>query len=113
MRVLPVKNKENDLNMSEEREAVETRPRRKRRWKAFCRVVDRIFGFFLAAGLALGVFASQYDPYTYSNEITEWYYYDYAGKPDDFRTRSHVLLWLGPTRIWFSIGYDLFKHKVR
>ena len=69
--------------------------------------------FFFDTGLAVGVFWSQYDPYVWGNEATGWYYYDYAGKPEDFRERSKRLLWFGPTRLYFSIGYDLLMRKRR
>ena len=67
--------------------------------------------FFFDTGLALGVFWSRYDPYVYSGEATEWYYYDYSGKPSDFSERSKRLLWFGPTRAYVSIGYDLFTRR--
>lgn len=69
--------------------------------------------FYFDTGLAAGVFWSQYDPYFWGNEATGWYYYDYAGKPEDFRERSKHLLWFGPTRLYFSIGYDLLMRKRR
>lgn len=69
--------------------------------------------FFFDTGLALGAFWSQYDPYVWGNEATGWYYYDYSGKPEDFRERSKRLLWFGPTRLYFSIGYDLLMRKKR
>ena len=47
------------------------------------------------------------------NEATGWYYYDYLGKPEDFKERSKRLLWFGPTRLYFSIGYDLLMRKKR
>ena len=76
----------------------------------------RYFGssrFFFDTGLALGVFWSRYDPYVWGNEATGWYYYDYLGKPEDFKERSKRLLWFGPTRLYFSIGYDLLMRKKR
>jgi hypothetical protein len=69
--------------------------------------------FYFDTGLAAGVFWSQYDPYVWGNEATGWYYYDYAGKPEDFRERGKRLLWFGPTRLYFSIGYDLLMRKKR
>ena len=69
--------------------------------------------FYFDTGLAAGVFWSQYDPYFWGNEATGWYYYDYAGKPEDFQERSKHLLWFGPTRLYFSIGYDLLMRKRR
>lgn len=69
--------------------------------------------FFFDTGLALGVLWSRYDPYIWGNEATGWYYYDYLGKPEDFKERSKRLLWFGPTRLYFSIGYDLLMRKKR
>ena len=74
----------------------------------------RYFGrsrFFFDTGIGLGVFWSRYDPYVYGNDANRWYYYDYTGKPEDFRERSKRLLWMGPTRLYFSIGYDLLMRK--
>ena len=76
----------------------------------------RMFGysrFFFDVGLALGIFWSRYDPYVYGNEASGWYYYDYAGKPEDFTERNKRLLWFGPTRAYFSIGYELITRKKR
>ena len=69
--------------------------------------------FFIDAGLALGLFWSPYDPYVYGNDALGWYYYDYDGKPEDFRERSMRWLWMGPTRAWISIGIDLFNRNRR
>ena len=69
--------------------------------------------FYFDTGLAAGVFWSKYDPYVWGNEATGWYYYNYNGKPEDFRERSKRLLWFGPTRLYFSIGYDLLMRKKR
>ncbi len=74
----------------------------------------RYFGasrFFFDTGIGMGVFWSRYDPYVYGNDAKRWYYYDYAGKPEDFQERSKRLLWTGPTRLYFSIGYDLLMRK--
>ena len=74
----------------------------------------RYFGtsrFYFDTGIGLGVFWSRYDPYVYGNDAKRWYYYDYAGKPEDFQERSKRLLWTGPTRLYFSIGYDLLMRK--
>ena len=48
------------MELPEEQEIENVKPRRRKRWKGFCRVVDRIFGVFLAAAImacvaALGV----------------------------------------------------------
>ncbi|MBR3562559.1 MAG: hypothetical protein IKN93_01890 [Bacteroidales bacterium] len=69
--------------------------------------------FFFDTGLAAGILWSRYDPYIWGNEATGWYYYDYLGKPEDFKERSKRLLWFGPTRLYFSIGYDLLTRKRR
>ena len=67
--------------------------------------------FWFDAGAALGLFYSAYDPYVYGNDAFGWYYYDYAGKPEDFTERNNRWIWLGPTRIYFSIGVDLFNRN--
>ena len=66
---------------------------------------------FLDAGLAVGYFYSRYDPYEYGFDATQRYYYDYVGVPEDFVKRNHVLNWFGPTRVWISIGVELFGRK--
>lgn len=63
----------------------------------------------LDAGIAAGLFWSQYDPYFWGNDANRWYYYDYPGDPDEFVPRRMHLLWLNVTRIYFNIGFDLFK----
>ena len=67
--------------------------------------------FWFDAGVALGIFYAAYDPYVYGNDALGWYYYDYAGKPEDFTERNKRWLWIGPTRIYFSIGFDLFNRN--
>jgi hypothetical protein len=67
--------------------------------------------FFFDVGLAVGYFYSRYDPYEYGFDATQRYYYDYVGVPEDFVRRNHVLNWFGPTRVWISIGFDLFSRK--
>lgn len=62
-------------------------------------------------GIDLGGLVSKYDPYVYGYDATGWYYYDYGGKPEDFQERQHLMLWFGPTRVYFSIGLDLFCRK--
>jgi len=69
--------------------------------------------FFLDLGLAAGAFFAKYDPYLYGYDATRRYYYDYLGDPDLFHERNHRLFWAGPTRIYFSIGFDLFNRKKR
>lgn len=66
---------------------------------------------YLDAGLALGVFWSRYDPYNYGNDGTGLYYYDYDGKPEDFAERRMHFLWFGPTRVYISLGVDLFTRR--
>ncbi|MBQ9548027.1 MAG: DUF3575 domain-containing protein [Bacteroidales bacterium] len=68
---------------------------------------------FWDAGLALGWFHTLYDPYVWGDDTTLRYYYDYSGLPENFRERNHSLDWFGPTRVWFSIGIDLFNRKIR
>ena len=69
--------------------------------------------FWFDVGGALGIFFSGYDPYVYGNDALGWYYYDYAGKPEDFTERNNRWLWFGPTRIYFSVGVDLFNRNRR
>jgi len=66
---------------------------------------------FLDAGVAAGYFYSRYDPYEYGFDSTQRYYYDYVGVPEDFVRRNHALNWFGPTRVWISIGFELFSRK--
>lgn len=66
---------------------------------------------YVDVGVCVGGFYSRFDPYVWGNDATRWYYYDYIGKPEDFRERSKSLLWLGPTRAWISIGYDLLMRR--
>lgn len=68
---------------------------------------------FLDAGIAVGYFYSRYDPYEYGFDSTRRYYYDYIGIPEDFVRRNHILNWFGPTRIWISIGVELFSRKAK
>ena len=67
--------------------------------------------FFLDTGIDMGFLYSRYDPYVWGNDANEWYYYDYAGDPNEFVERRMVLNWFGPTRAYISIGLDLFKRK--
>ena len=55
MKVLPVKNKENEKLLRQEEPEEIVRPRRKSGWKTFTRVVDRIFGVFLATVIMAGI----------------------------------------------------------
>ena len=66
---------------------------------------------FIDAGLALGVFYSGFDSYTWGNDANGWYYYDYLGDPDEFQPRLQRWLWFGPTRLYVSIGIDLFNRN--
>lgn len=67
--------------------------------------------FFVDMGLAAGYFYSGYDPYVWGADATGWYYYDFAGDPDQFVKRNSRLSWIGPTRVYISIGVDLFNRK--
>ena len=67
--------------------------------------------FFIDAGLAAGGFFAAYDSYTYGNDAFRWYYYDYTGKVEDFKPRSKRWLWMGPTRVYISVGIDLFNRN--
>ena len=69
--------------------------------------------FFIDAGATLGFFFSKYDPYVYGFDDSKWYYYDYDGAPNDFVKRRMALYWFGPTRVYLSIGFDLFNRKRR
>lgn len=66
---------------------------------------------FLDLGGAVGFFYSGYDPYVWGNDATGRYYYDYAGDPNQFVKRNKRLFWFGPTRIYISLGIDLFNRK--
>ena len=66
---------------------------------------------FWDAGVALGYFHSRYDPYVWGDDPTLRYYYDYNGLAENFVWRNHALDWLGPMRVWFSVGVDLFNRK--
>lgn len=64
---------------------------------------------FLDLGGAVGVFYSGFDPYVWGNDATGYYYYDYSGDPAQFTRRRKRLFWVGPTRIYISLGIDLRK----
>jgi len=66
---------------------------------------------FIDLGLSAGLFFSRYDPYVWGNDATLRYYYDYSGDPADFTRRRMLLSWFGPTRVYLSIGIDLFNRK--
>ena len=74
-----------------------------------------VFGksrLFLDFGAAVGAFYSAYDPYVYGFDVTNRYYYDYDGDVDQFTARRKRLMWVGPTRLYISLGIDLFnRHK--
>ena len=73
-----------------------------------------VFGrFFIDLGAAFGFFYSGFDPYVYGFDEREWYYYDYTGDPDDFSPRNKRLTWFGPTRVYISVGVDLFNRKTK
>ena len=67
--------------------------------------------FFIDTGIALGYFYSRYDPYVWGDDATGWYYYDYTGAIDQFTPRRMALHWVGPTRAYISVGFDLFNRK--
>ena len=67
--------------------------------------------FFLDLGMDIGFLYSKYDPYIWGNDANLWYYYDYAGDPNEFVSRRMVLTWFGPIRAYISVGFDLFKRK--
>ena len=69
--------------------------------------------FYFDLGIAAGLFYSAYDPFVYEDNALGWYYYDYAGKPEDFTRRNNRWLWFGPTRVWASFGIDLFNRRVK
>lgn len=68
---------------------------------------------FLDMGLALGAFYSSYDPYVYGFDTTGRYYYDYDGDVNLFAPRRNRLMWVGPTRVYISLGIDLFNRHGR
>ncbi|MBO4595813.1 MAG: hypothetical protein J5632_04295 [Bacteroidales bacterium] len=67
--------------------------------------------FYFDTGVALGLLYSRYDPYVWGDDITDWFYYDYTGDPDEFHKRRMALAWLGPTRAYISIGFDITRLK--
>lgn len=67
--------------------------------------------WFWDAGIALGAFFAKQDPYVWGNDASGWYYYDYYGDPDEFKARNQRLFWVGPTRIYVSVGIDLQRKK--
>ena len=66
---------------------------------------------YLDLGIAAGYFYSRYDPYVWGDDSTGWYYYDYNGEPADFVRRRMALNWFGPTRVYISIGVNLFDRN--
>ena len=66
---------------------------------------------YLDLGVAAGYFYSRYDPYVYGYDVTGWYYYDYSGDPADFVRRRMALSWFGPTRVYISLGINLFDRN--
>ena len=66
---------------------------------------------FLDMGAAVGGFYSAYDPYVYGFDATGRYYYDFAGDESQFTPRRKRLMWFGPTRVYISLGVDLFNRK--
>jgi len=66
---------------------------------------------YMEVGAAFGTFYSWYDPYVWGNDATGRYYYDYSGTPSEFSPRRMRLVWVGPTRAFFSIGLDLFNRN--
>ena len=66
---------------------------------------------YIDAGLSLGVFYSRFDSFTWGNDATGWYYYDYVGAPEDFEPRLKRWLWIGPTRLQVTLGVDLFNRN--
>ena len=69
--------------------------------------------FYLDLGGTLGLFYSRYDPYVWGNDGTGRYYYDYLGDPDTFVKRRKRLVWFGPTRVFISVGFDIYGKKKR
>ena len=67
--------------------------------------------FYLDLGGTLGLFYSRYDPYVWGNDGTGRYYYDYLGDPDAFAKRRKRLVWFGPTRVFISVGFDIYGKK--
>ena len=66
---------------------------------------------YLDLGASAGFFYSRYDPFVWGNDPTGWYYYDYSGDPADFVRRRMSLSWFGPTRIYISLGINLFDRS--
>ena len=66
---------------------------------------------YLDLGATAGFFYSRYDPYVWGNDDTGWYYYDYNGDPRDFVPRRMALRWFGPTRVYISLGVNIFDRN--
>ena len=66
---------------------------------------------YLDLGASAGFFYSRYDPFVWGNDPTGWYYYDYSGDPADFVRRRMSLSWFGPTRVYISLGINLFDRN--
>ena len=66
---------------------------------------------YLDLGAAAGYFYSRFDPYVWGNDATGWYYYDYAGDPKVFVKRRMALNWFGPTRVYITLGINLFDRN--
>lgn len=67
--------------------------------------------FYLDMGGTLGLLYSRYDPYTWGDDGTGRYYYDYTGDPASFVTRRKRLVWFGPTQVFISVGFDIYGNK--
>ena len=66
---------------------------------------------YLDLGASAGFFYSRYDPFVWGNDPTGWYYYNYSGDPADFVRRRMSLSWFGPTRVYISLGINLFDRN--
>lgn len=68
-------------------------------------------------GVQAGYFVTKYDPFRYGCPVENVedgkYYYDWPYEGSTFKKRQHRFTWLGPTRVWISLSYDLLYRKLK
>lgn len=71
----------------------------------------------LEFGLQVGYFQTRYDPYVYGCPVEDVddgkYYYNYVGRPENFKERLWRWQWFGPTRVGITLTYDLLYRKIQ
>lgn len=71
----------------------------------------------LEFGLQVGYFQTRYDPFVYGCPVEDVddgkYYYNYVGRPENFRERLWRWQWFGPTRVGITFTYDLLYRKIQ